>query len=91
MKRYVTNRELVIKYKGQMRFPNWEGEEIHIPAGHPVKHVGYHMVGYPNPKRVMTLYAGNPSALLDAKTQSMLLHDATYYGIPIPEDAVTEC
>jgi hypothetical protein len=81
LKRYVTNRDLVIEWYGR-----WDkslgGVTINIPAGHPVQKLeggmGHRFV------------ADQPSKLLDPKTQGFELHDATYYGIDIPEDAVSE-
>jgi hypothetical protein len=82
MAKFVTNREITIMYRGQADFPNWEGVELHIPKGHPVvRLVGGQSVRY---------CSDNPGALLDKKTQGTLLHDATYYGITIPSDAVSE-
>jgi hypothetical protein len=79
-KRYVTNRELKVTFKGV---------DIVIPAGHTVdRRDGGTDAKGTNP--AVWYYAGEPSKLLDAKTQGITLHDATYYGIPIPADAVTE-
>jgi hypothetical protein len=80
-KRYVTNRPLSIEFKG---------EKVEIPTGHPVDvaHNGNGEIVQKDGKRFY--FAGRPETLLDRRTQGMALHDATYYGIPIPEDAVSE-